>query len=38
MDENKIIELRGNGYLLKDICKITNLSYPTVQKYAKELI
>lgn len=34
----KIIELRKNGYLLKDICKITNLSYPTVQKYAKGLI
>lgn len=32
----KVKELRKRGYFLKDICKITNLSYPTVQKYAKE--
>lgn len=31
-----IKELRRKGYLLKDICKITKLSYPTVLKYAKE--
>ena len=31
----KIVELRNNGYLLKEICVITKLSYPTVQKYAK---
>lgn len=34
---NKIKELRIKGYYLKDICKIVNLSYPTVQKYAKEV-
>jgi hypothetical protein len=34
---NKIKELRVKGYYLKEICKITNLSYPTVQKYAKEV-
>lgn len=33
----QIQELRNKGYLLKDICKLTNLSYPTVQKYAKEV-
>ena len=32
---NKINELRNSGYLLKDICKITKLSYPTVWKYVK---
>lgn len=33
---NKIKELRNEGYLLNQICEITKLSYPTVQKYAKE--
>lgn len=33
---NKIKKLRKNGYLLKEICEITKLSYPTVQKYSKE--
>ena len=33
---NKIKELRKEGLFLKDICKIVELSYPTVQKYAKE--
>ena len=32
---NKIQELRKQGIYLKDICKQVNLSYPTVQKYAK---
>lgn len=36
----EIIELiktmRAKGIYLKDICKETGLSYPTVQKYAKE--
>ena len=36
--QNKIIELRKNGYLLREICNITKLSYPTVQKYAKEVM
>ena len=31
----KIKELRNNGYLLKDICSITGLSYPTIIKYTK---
>lgn len=31
-----IKSLRRNGMLLKDICKETGLSYPTVIKYAKE--
>ena len=35
---NKIKELRKQGYYLEDICKIVNLSYPTVQKYAKEVL
>ena len=35
---NKIKELRIQGYYLEDICKIVNLSYPTVQKYAKEVL
>lgn len=35
---NKIKELRAKGYYLNDICKIVNLSYPTVQKYCKEMI
>lgn len=35
---NKIKELRNKGYYLKDICKIVDLSYPTVQKYAKEVL
>ncbi len=30
-----IRELRRKGLLIKDICEITKLSYPTVQKYAK---
>lgn len=34
---NRIKELRNQGYLLKEICKIINLSYPTVQKYSKEV-
>lgn len=33
----QIQELRNKGYLLKEICKLTKLSYPTVQKYAKEV-
>ena len=33
-----IKQLRSDGALLKDICKITGLSYPTVQKYAKEAL
>lgn len=33
--QKKIKKLRQNGYYLKDICKIVNLSYPTVLKYAK---
>ena len=33
---NLIKLLRKQGYLLKDICEITKLSYPTVLKYAKE--
>lgn len=31
----KIHEMRKNGFLLKEICSATGLSYPTVQKYAK---
>ena len=31
----KVQELRSEGVLLREICKITNLSYPTVLKYAK---
>jgi hypothetical protein len=34
---NLVKSLRGQGYLLKEICEITKLSYPTVQKYAKEI-
>lgn len=33
---NKIKGMRSGGMLLKDICSVTGLSYPTVQKYAKE--
>jgi hypothetical protein len=33
---NQIKELRKQGYFLKDISKMTKISYPTVQKYAKE--
>ena len=33
---NLIKSLRKDGLLLEEICKITKLSYPTVQKYAKE--
>lgn len=33
---NYIKELRKQGYYLKEICMITKLSYPTIQKYAKE--
>ena len=32
----RIREMRKSGMLLKDICKETGLSWPTVQKYAKE--
>ena len=32
----RIKELRKSGMYLKDICKLTGLSYPTVLKYAKE--
>lgn len=32
----KIKRLRGEGMFLKDIQKETGLSYPTVQKYAKQ--
>ena len=35
---NKIIQLRKEGYLIKDICNITKLSFPTVHKYLKEAI
>ena len=31
----KVQELRSKGLLLNDICRITKLSYSTVQKYAK---
>jgi hypothetical protein len=31
----EVRELRSKGLLLCEICKITKLSYPTVQKYAK---
>ena len=34
----KIINLKKEGYLIKDICNITKLSYPTVNKYLKEVI
>ncbi len=34
---NQIKELREQGYLLEEICKKVGLSYPTVQKYAKEV-
>jgi len=33
----QIKDLRLKGYLLKEICEITNISYPTVQKYAREV-
>lgn len=33
----QIAELRKDNMFLKDICQITGLSYPTVQKYAKEV-
>ena len=36
--QNKIQSLKNNGYLLSEICNITKLSYPTVQKYAKEVM
>lgn len=32
----RIKNLRKSGMYLKDICKLTGLSYPTVQRYAKE--
>lgn len=35
---NKIKELRKQGYYLEEICNEVNLSYPTVQKYAKEVM
>ena len=31
----KIMMLRRDGMKLKNICEVTGLSYPTVQKYAK---
>ena len=34
----QIKELRKQGYLLKEISAITKLSYPTIQKYAKEVM
>lgn len=34
----KIKQLKNEGYLIKEICSITNLSYPTVNKYLKEVI
>lgn len=33
----RILELRSSGYKLKEICQLTGLSYPTVQKYASEV-
>ena len=33
---NMIVELKSKGYMIKDICSITKLSYPTVNKYLKE--
>lgn len=33
--QEKIIELRKNGKLLREIAEITNISFPTVLKYAK---
>lgn len=33
---DQIHSLRRQGKMLDEICKITGLSYPTVQKYAKE--
>ena len=35
---NKIKKMRSDGYVFSDICKETNLSYPTVIKYAKEVL
>ena len=35
---NKIKKMRNDGYLFSDICKETKLSYPTVLKYAKEIL
>lgn len=32
----KIKELANGGYLIKEICNITKLSYPTVSRYIKE--
>lgn len=34
---SQIKRLRRQGMVLTDICSITGLSYPTVQKYAKEI-
>lgn len=34
---NEIKKLRAIGFSLNDICVKTGLSYPTVQKYAKEI-
>lgn len=34
---SKIMEMRKAGTKLADICEITGISYPTVQKYAKEI-
>ena len=33
--EEQVRELRKKGYLLREICEITGLSYSLVQKYAK---
>ena len=33
---DQIHQLRQQGKLLNEICEITKLSFPTVQKYAKE--
>lgn len=32
----QIKQMRREGILLNEICRITGISYPTVQKYAKE--
>ena len=34
---NQIKELRRQGHLLNEICKMTGISYPTVQKYASQI-
>jgi DNA invertase Pin-like site-specific DNA recombinase len=32
---DKIREMRATGMLLREICEVTGISYPTVLKYAK---